>query len=68
MPGGVQTSFLIAEFLFLGTGILITAATVLWLHERETVPTKESVARQMLLNSFPLPGRFSCVLERRDEG
>ena len=54
MPGGVSISFLVTELIFLGTGILITAATVMWMNERKKDATTESVARLLLLSDFPL--------------
>ncbi|KAI5809963.1 hypothetical protein DFH27DRAFT_589570 [Peziza echinospora] len=54
MPGGVSISFLVAELIFLGTGILITVATVMWMNERKKDATTESVARLLLLADFPL--------------
>lgn len=55
MPGGVTITFLISEFIFMGTGILITAATLIWMKEQSVAPTPETVARLLLLkDKFPL--------------
>lgn len=55
MPGGVTITFLISEFIFMGTGILITAATLIWMKEQSVAPTSETVARLLLLkDKFPL--------------
>jgi len=54
MPSGVTTSFLVMEALFLGTGIMITVATVLWMNEMKVAPTLDSVTRLVLISHFPM--------------
>lgn len=54
MPSGVTTSFLITEALFLGTGIGITIATVIWMNEHSADPTVDTVARSVLISHFPM--------------
>jgi len=54
MPSGVTTSFLVAEALFVGSGILITIATVLWMREMKVAPTTDTVARLVLISHFPM--------------
>jgi len=54
MPSGVTISFLVAEALFLGSGILLTVVTMLWKKEMATAPTVNSAARMVLINHFPM--------------
>lgn len=54
MPSGVTTTFIITEALFLGTGIMIAIATVLWMREMSSAPTTSSVARLILISHFPM--------------
>ncbi|RPB23954.1 hypothetical protein L211DRAFT_837823 [Terfezia boudieri ATCC MYA-4762] len=54
MPSGVTTTFIIAEALFLGTGVMIAVATVLWMKEVNNAPTTSSVARLILISHFPM--------------
>lgn len=56
MPSGVTTTFIITETLFLGTGIMIAIATVLWMKEMNSSPTIDSVARLVLISHFPMQG------------
>lgn len=56
MPSGVTISFLVAEALFLGSGILITVVTMLWKKEMGTAPTVNTAARLVLINHFPMQG------------
>lgn len=56
MPSGVTTTFIITEALFLGTGIMIAIATVLWMKEGNSPPTTGSVARLVLISHFPMQG------------
>lgn len=63
--GGVTTTFLVAEALFLAVGILVAVFTVVWMNERKRAPTTESVARMLLLNEFPLQGRCTLFWIRR---
>lgn len=52
--GGVTTTFLVAEALFLAMGVIMAVFTILWMNERKKAPSTESVARLLLLNEFPL--------------
>lgn len=54
MPSGVNISFLVTEALFLGSGIMIAIATVLWMNEMKSAPTIKSVARLVLISHFPM--------------
>lgn len=54
MPSGVTTSFIVTEALFVGTGIMIAIATVLWMNEMKNAPTTDSVARLVLISHFPM--------------
>ena len=56
MPSGVTTSFIVTETLFLGTGVMITIATVLWMNEMNSAPTIDSVTRHILISHFPMQG------------
>ena len=56
MPSGVTISFLVAEILFLGSGILITVATMVWKRDMGTAPVVDSVAKLVLIGHFPMQG------------
>ena len=58
MPSGVTISFLLAEALFLGSGILITVVTMVWKREVATAPTVDSVAKLVLIDHFPMQGEL----------
>lgn len=62
MPTGVMTSFLVFEALFLGTGIMITIATVLWTKEMKVAPTTDTVARLVLISHFPMPALLASAI------
>jgi len=55
MPDGVKTSFMVAEALFLGTGVLLVASSIIWMNEKNSDASIENVARTLLLDHFPFP-------------
>jgi hypothetical protein len=54
MVNPVLTSFLISDFLFLSTGVLLIVAPIIWENEALKPPTIESVGRLLLLQNCPL--------------
>ena len=56
MPSGVTTAFVVAEALFLGSGILITVVTLVWKRDMGTAPTVGTVAKLVLIDHFPMQG------------
>lgn len=56
MVNSVTASYLISDFIFLATGVLLIAAGVVWQNELTSEPTTESVARFLLLKNAPLMG------------
>jgi len=51
----VLTSYLVSDFIFLATGVLLIVAPVIWQRELAAAPTQESVGRVLLLQRCPLP-------------
>ena len=52
----VLISYLVSDFIFLATGVLLIVAPVIWQRELSAAPTQESVGRVLLLQRCPLPG------------
>ncbi|CCX30528.1 hypothetical protein FPQ18DRAFT_364743 [Pyronema domesticum] len=50
----VLLAFLIADFIFLATGVMLVAAATIWRNEKSSPPTLESVGRLILLEGCPL--------------
>jgi hypothetical protein len=56
MVNPVLTSFLVADIIFLATGVLLIAAASVWRAEMAVPATEESVGRLILLQGCPLVG------------
>jgi hypothetical protein len=57
MVNPVVTSYVISDFIFLATGVMLITASIVWQKELASTPTTESVARTLLLEEHaPLMG------------
>jgi len=54
MVNSVVASYVVADILFLGTGIMLISAAAVWQKATLAEPTMESVARLLLLKDAPL--------------
>jgi len=54
MVNSAITSYVVADFIFLATGVMLIAAGAVWMGEMAVDPTQESVARFLLLKNCPL--------------
>ena len=50
----VLASFIVSDFIFLATGMMLIAAATVWTAQGSAPPTTESVGRQLLLLNCPL--------------
>ena len=53
-------SYVVADILFLGTGIMLISAAAVWQKATLAEPTMESVARLLLLKDAPLMGMVTA--------
>jgi len=54
MVHAVLSSFIVSDFIFLATGMMLIAAASVWTAQVSAPPTVESVGRQLLLQNCPL--------------
>ncbi|KAL0636068.1 hypothetical protein Q9L58_004974 [Maublancomyces gigas] len=54
MVNSVVISYVVSDFIFLATGVMLIAASLIWQKELASEPTTESVARFLLLKHAPL--------------
>lgn len=54
MVNQVLASFVVSDFVFLATGVLLISAAAIWQKELQSLPTEESVGRVLLLQRAPL--------------
>lgn len=52
----VLASYVVSDFIFLATGVMLITAAALWRAEAQSPPTIESVGRYLLLEGCPLLG------------
>lgn len=62
MVNSVVISYVVSDFIFLATGVMLIAASLIWQKELASEPTTESVARFLLLKHAPLTGRYLLYL------
>jgi hypothetical protein len=52
----VLTSYVVSDFVFLATGVMLITVACIWRKEMASPPTEESVGRLILLQGCPLIG------------
>jgi hypothetical protein len=52
----IFVSFIVADLLFAASSVLLGAVSLIWLKDMGSLPTKNNVARDLLLSKTPLDG------------